>query len=241
MRDLNLEYQDNNARKYSYDFDWLVRKYLLRAFAPHFRADGKTLEMGCYKGDMTAQVLSYFPKVVVLEGSSELGEIVRMRFAERVEVIISSFEDASLAEAYDQIFLVHTLEHVDDPLAILRKARSWLAPSGRLLLAVPNANALSRQIAVQMGWVEFNAAVTPAEAQHGHRRTYSMDTLLSQVRKAGLQVVARGGVVVKALANFQFDKAIAEGIVDEAYLDACNELGKTYPDLCASLYVVCAI
>lgn len=239
MRNLNSEYQDNQ-RKYFYDFDGIVRKYLLRAFEPHFSAAGKTLEMGSYKGDMTAQILNYFAQVTVLEGSSELGAIVRGRFGDKVEVIVSSFENAEPSHRFENIFLVHTLEHLDDPVSILRKIRGWLSPNGRLFLAVPNADALSRQIAVQMGLVAFNSAVTPAEAEHGHRRTYSLDVLLSQVREAGLRVLDRGGVVVKPLANFQFDQAIAQGIVSDAYLDACNELGKTYPDLCASVFAVCA-
>ena len=122
---------------------------------------------------------------------------------------------------------------------MLVKVRDWLAPTGQLFVAVPNANALSRQIAVKMGLVECNAAVTPAEARHGHRRTYSMDVLLSHVRAAGYCVHDYGGILVKPLANFQFDQAIAHGIVNDAYLDACNELAKTYPELSASLFAVC--
>ena len=67
-----------------------------------------------------------------------------------------------------------------------------------------------------------------------------MDVLLSHVRAAGYRIRDYGGILVKPLANFQFDQAIAHGIVNDAYLDACNELAKTYPDLSASLFAVCA-
>ena len=241
MRNHNIEYQDNSGRKYSYDFDSIVRQYLLRTLEPHFCSTGSTLEMGCYRGDMTAQILEYLPQLTVMEASSELANLVQQRFVDRVVVIVTTFEAAVPTEKYDNIFLVHTLEHVDDPVGILRKIAKWLTPGGRLFVAVPNANALSRQIAVKMGLVEFNAAVTPAEAQHGHRRTYSMDVLLSQLCHAGLTVVDQGGILLKALANFQFDQALAQGIVDDAYLEGCNEVGKTYPDLCASLYAVCGV
>ena len=53
-------------------------------------------------------------------------------------------------------------------------------------------------------------------------------------------IIDAGGVLVKPLANFQFDQAIALGIVGDAYLDGCNELAKTYPELSASLFAVCA-
>src|SRR4029079_5520509 len=116
---------------------------------------------------------------------------------------------------------MHTLEHVDDPILVLAKINSWLTDSGRLFLVVPNAHAASRQIAVKMGLIEHNAAVTDAEFKQGHRRTYSLDTLERDARGAGLQILHRGGVFFKALANYQFDKLIESGIVSTAYLDGC--------------------
>jgi ribosomal protein S18 acetylase RimI-like enzyme/SAM-dependent methyltransferase len=240
VRNHDREHQDNETRRYAYDFDDVIRKYLLRRLEPHLRRDGPALELGCYKGDMTARILEYFPGVTVIEASGELAQIVRERFAGKVTVITSSFEDAEIDSKFDNIFIIHTLEHLDDPVGVLAKVRDWLSPEGRLFVAVPNANALSRQIAVKMGLVEANSAVTPAEALHGHRRTYSMDVLLAHVRAAGYRVDDHGGILVKPLANFQFDKAIAQGIVDDAYLDACHELAQTYPDLSATLFAVCA-
>lgn len=239
-RDHNREYQDNDGRKYAYDFDTVIRRYLLQRLEPHFVRDGQVLELGCYKGDMTEQILAYFPRITAVEAASDLVEAVRERFPDRVEVICTTFETASLERRYENIFLVHTLEHLDDPISVLARIRQWLSVRGRLFVAVPNANALSRQIAVKMGLIAYNAAVTPAEAQHGHRCTYSMDVLLSQLSSARYHVHDYGGVLVKPLANFQFDRAIAAGIIDDAYLRGCNELAKVYPDLSASLFAVCS-
>ena len=49
----------------------------------------------------------------------------------------------------------------------------------------------------------------------------------------------RGGVIFKPLANFQFDAALAAGTIDEAYIEGCYQLGMIYPDLCASVYLIC--
>lgn len=238
-RDHNLEYQDSDEHKYAYDFDYTIRNYLLKKLAPHFVRDGTALELGSFKGDMTEQILEYFPAVTVVEGASELAELVRHRFPRKVSVVAATLEEARLNQRFDNIFLVHTLEHLDDPLAVLARVREWLAPSGRLFVAVPNANALSRQIAVKMGLVDFNGAVTVAEAKHGHRRTYSMDVMLAHLKRAGYSIRDYGGVLLKPLANFQFDQALAHGIVDDAYLDACDELARTYPELSASVFAVC--
>jgi 2-polyprenyl-3-methyl-5-hydroxy-6-metoxy-1,4-benzoquinol methylase len=240
MRNHNKEYQDNLGRNYSYDFDTIIRRYLLRRLEPHFTHDGSVLELGCYKGDMTEQILEYFPAITAIEAAGDLAEIVRLRFPARVTVVNATFEDVQLDQCFDNIFLVHTLEHLDHPVDVLAKIRQWLNPSGRLFVAVPNANALSRQIAVRMGLIEYNAAVTQAEAQHGHRCTYSMDVLLAELRRAGYLLEDYGGILLKPLANFQFDQAIAAGIVTDSYIQACHELAKVYPDLSASLYAVCS-
>jgi hypothetical protein len=81
--------------------------------------------------------------------------------------------------------------------------------------------------------------VTPAEAQHGHRRTYSLDTLESEVVASGLRVTHRSGIFFKALANFQWDRLLQTDIISDGYLDGCFKLGQRYPDLCSSLFLVC--
>ncbi len=41
---------------------------------------------------------------------------------------------------YDLILLVHSLEHVDEPVAVLRSLRGQLNPHGRIFIDVPNAD-----------------------------------------------------------------------------------------------------
>jgi hypothetical protein len=90
-----------------------------------------------------------------------------------------------------------------------------------------------------MGLIDHNSAVTPAEAEHGHRRTYALDTLEQDAVAAGLRVVHRSGIFFKALANFQWDKLLQTDIISREYLDGCHALGQQYPDLCSSIFLVC--
>jgi 2-polyprenyl-3-methyl-5-hydroxy-6-metoxy-1,4-benzoquinol methylase len=148
---------------------------------------------------------------------------------------------ATLNRLYDNIVLTHVLEHLDDPIKVLKRVNTeWLSEDGRCLLVCPNANAPSRQIAVKMGLISHNAAVTVAEAAHGHRRTYSLDTLERDAVAAGLRVQHRSGIFFKALANFQWDQLLGTDIISNEYLDGCYALGQQYPDLCSSIFLVCA-
>lgn len=237
-RDHNSEFQDNAERKYAYDFDSVVRRYMMRALAPYF-GSGKGLEIGCFEGESTALFAEHFDDLTVVEAADELIAVARQRVPDRVRFVHSTIETAKLEPVYDAIFLIHTLEHLDDPVANLARLGTWLTHSGRLFVVVPNANAPSRQIAVKMGLIEHNHAVTPGEHAHGHRCTYSLDTLERDVRKAGLNVLARGGIFFKPFANFQFDLLIKHGVIDQAYLDGCYALGMHYPELTSSIYLIC--
>jgi 2-polyprenyl-3-methyl-5-hydroxy-6-metoxy-1,4-benzoquinol methylase len=236
-RDHSQEHEDTENRKYAYDFDYILRDYMMQAFTPFLPA-GAALEMGCYKGEFTRILNQHFADLTVIEGAADLIEEARAR-APKVEFVHSTFERWKPSRRYDAIFLSHTLEHLDEPVEILANVNKWLSPKGRLFLVVPNANAPSRQIAVKMGLISHNSAVTDGEWKHGHRRTYSLDTLERDARQAGLHVWHRGGVFFKPFANFQFDQLIQSKIINRDYLDGCYQLGMLYPDLCASIFLVC--
>jgi 2-polyprenyl-3-methyl-5-hydroxy-6-metoxy-1,4-benzoquinol methylase len=236
-RDYNAEFKDGH-RKYAYQFDAVLRRYMLRTFDP-FLPEGRALEMGCYTGDVTTLLAERYADLTVIEASDELVAAAQARLGEQVRFLLGTFETVDVRDRYDAIFLMHTLEHLDDPVFVLRRVNDWLTDKGRLFLVVPNANAPSRQIAVQMGLIPYNDAVTDDERRHGHRKTYRLDTLERVVLDAGLRIVQTGGVFFKPLANYQFDKLLGGDVISDDYLEGCYRLGMHYPDLCASIYAVC--
>jgi len=240
QRDFNAETLDTADRKYAYNFDFdVMHPYMIRAFEPFFRA-GSLLELGSFKGDFTRRFLNHFDDITCVEASSEAITEAERTLGNQVTYVHSLFESAVLPRRYDNIVLTHVLEHLDDPVRVLKRVNDeWLAEGGRFFLVCPNANAPSRQIAVKMGIISHNAAVTPEEAKHGHRCTYSLDTLERDAVAAGLKVVYRSGIFFKALANFQWDRLLQTDIVSKEYLDGCYMLGQQYPDLCSSIFLLC--
>jgi len=130
------------------------------------------------------------------------------------------------------------LEHLDDRILVLKRINDeWLSDNAGLFLVCPNAP--SRQIAVKMGLLSHNTAISRAEAKHGHRITYALDTLERDVKAAGLKVIHRSGIFFKALANFQWDRLLATDVISKEYLEGCYQLGQQYPDLCSSIFLLC--
>lgn len=242
IRDYNKEILDNHDRDYAYTFDFdVMHPYMLKSFKPFFREGRNLLELGSYKGDFTKRLLLYFDDITCVEASSDAINYAKRRLAKNNILFINSkFEDVTLNSKYDNIILTHVLEHLDDPVKVLKKINDeWLSDNGRLFLVTPNAMAPSRQIAVKMGLISHNSAVTIAEEKHGHRMTYTFDTLERNARAGGLKVVHRTGIFFKALANFQWDKLLQTDIISKEYLDGCYDLGQQYPELCSSIFLMC--
>ena len=239
-RDYDAEFKDTADHKYAYNFDFdVMHRFMIESFKPFFK-NGNCLELGSFKGDFTRRLIQYFQDITCVEASSEATAIARAEFDNKVKFINSLFERVKLPSKYDNIILTHVLEHLNNPVTILKRVNDeWLSDTGRFFLVCPNANAPSRQIAVKMGLITHNAAITSSELAHGHKITYSLDTLERDAKAAGLNVVHRSGIFFKALANFQWDKLLGTDIISQEYLEGCYQLGQQYPDLCASIFLMC--
>ena len=239
-RNYNNEIKDAADHKYGYNFDFdVMHPFMVKSFTPFFR-EGNLLELGSYLGHFTKRVLPYFENITCVEASDQAIQVAGKQFGNKVKFVNSSFENATLPSKYDNIILTHVLEHIDDPVLVLKRINDeWLSDTGRFFLVCPNANAPSRQIAVKMGLITHNSAVTPAEKEHGHRITYTFDTLERDATASGLKIIHRSGIFFKALANFQWDRLLQTDIISHEYLEGCYQLGQQYPDLCSSIFLLC--
>ncbi|WDE12081.1 class I SAM-dependent methyltransferase [Thalassomonas haliotis] len=239
-RNYNDELKDSGDDKYGYGFDYdVMHPYMVKAFQSFFRP-GNLLELGGHEGKFTHRLAPFFEDITSVEASDDAIAVARSMLGDKVNFINARFEQVQLPARYDNIVMTHVLEHLDDPVAVLKRVNDeWLSDNGRFFLVCPNANAPSRQIAVKMGLISHNSAVTPAEHDHGHRCTYTLDTLERDAKLAGLKVVHRSGIFFKALANFQWDRLLNTDIISPEYLEGCYQLGQQYPDLCASIFLLC--
>jgi 2-polyprenyl-3-methyl-5-hydroxy-6-metoxy-1,4-benzoquinol methylase len=207
-------------------------KYSFSIASRHLVGDS-ILEMGPAEGVMTALLAATGKKLTVVEGAGYFCEDLRKRFPE-ASVVHSLFEDFQPKSLFDNIVLGHVLEHVQDPVAILKLAGAWLKPvTGRIFAAVPNSRSLHRQAAVVMGLLMQEDELNEMDRHHGHRRVYSPETFRSAFYQAGLQIDIFGGYWMKPLSN----KQIEEQWTDKM-LDAFMQIGERYPDIAGEIYVL---
>lgn len=216
---------------YSDGVNAVSMRYSVQIFRRHWRQP-RCLELGPAEGVVSTLLAEHFADLTLVDGAERFCADLRARLP-RATVVCAAFEEFTPARPFDTIILGHVLEHVEDPVGVLRRVRGWLAPGGVVCAAVPNAMSLHRQAAVLMGLLPDEHALNDADRRHGHRRVYDWTTFRADVVAAGLTIRDAGGYWLKPLANAQIEAAWTADMV-EAFM----QLGERYPEIAGEIYVV---
>jgi 2-polyprenyl-3-methyl-5-hydroxy-6-metoxy-1,4-benzoquinol methylase len=115
-------------------FKHLFRKYLCTV------PPGRALDVGCARGE--------FVRVLARQGWTAHGIDAYHEFpADNQRFFRASLASFATAERYDLLTMIHTFEHIADPMGALEQAKQLLRPGGALLIVVPNFGGLwARQL-----------------------------------------------------------------------------------------------
>lgn len=137
------------------------------------------LDTGCFEGHLLDQIRENMPWIAFgLEPNDYAVEVAQSK---KHTVWHGHAEDAveiiPQDQQFDVIFMGQSIEHVDDPLKVLRRLRLLLAPDGILVMSTPNLD--SRQIDwFGPTWAHWHAPY--------HRYIFSRKGLIALVQQVGL-------------------------------------------------------
>ena len=216
-------------------FEGRVVGYGFESIKP-FLQGASCLELGPADGHMTGKLIDMFDNVTVVDGSNSFCDLLRERHQDvaSFEVVCSLFENYTPAQQFDTIIAAHVLEHVDDPTGILRHARDWLAPGGRLIVQVPNARSFHRLLGVKLGQLQDVTELNERDHLVGHRRVYDADLLRKHLAAGGWNVDEIVGSYFKMFSNAQSEQWFSDELVHAIY-----ELGKDFPENGTMISAVC--
>lgn len=231
---------NKNLDKYQFSsyegFNAQLMRWRYEAFEIYYR--GRTcLELGSADGQGTEFLLNHFEQVTAVDGSKEAIARLRQKLANpKLTAIHSHFEDLDISVKSDTVILAHILEHVDHPATILAAAKRFVKPKGVIIIDVPNALSLHRQIGVEMGLLKHVTDLNDADRSIGHQRVYTPAAFKAEIATAGLKIQHFGGVFMKLLSNAQ-----TEALFSPDQLQAFLEVGKHYPEIASEMYIVATI
>lgn len=222
-------YKGNNL--YDFDNEILLHWYPRRVLH-HANGARSLLELGLGHGYATETFSSHFERHLVLEGSPAVIRNFRKHHPHcSAEIVETWFERFSTDERFDLIVMGFILEHVDDPLLILRHFREFLAPDGRMFLAVPNAEVLNRRLGQLAGLLDDVTELSENDQLLGHKRFYTISTLKTDIAEAGCNVDWLEGIYLKPFTTRQI-KSLQ---LDHKVIDALCTVGIDYPELSCGL------
>jgi 2-polyprenyl-3-methyl-5-hydroxy-6-metoxy-1,4-benzoquinol methylase len=224
---------DRSAEFYSVEsaFDKKLIEFRFRALLPHIRGES-VLELGPGSGEMTRKISEIAKKLTVVEGSKEI--LSSVPDLKNLKKIHSYFELFDPEDKFDTIIAEHVLEHVEDPIHLLKIVREWLAPGGSLIVGVPNSHSIHRRVAVKMGLLKSEDQLNSRDLQFGHRRVYDFDLLTEHLMAAGYRIRHKSGIFFKPLSNSQINEQWTDEMIEGFYMLGCD-----YPELCAEIQMIC--
>lgn len=195
---------------------------------------GRLLELGLGHGYTVPHFVKMTDHHAVIEGSQRVIDHFRKKNPwYKGSLVPGYFEDYAPEERFDAIIMGFVLEHVDDPVAILRRYREFLAPGGRIYVAVPNAKSLNRRFGLAMGLIPDIYELNATDHKLGHQRNYCRDTLRRDVEAAGFRITHEEGMYLKPLPL-----SVLHTLDDmEGNLRAMMTVGVDFPDLCVALLI----
>jgi SAM-dependent methyltransferase len=167
---------------------------LFKAFVavPHYRENGRLLDIGCGAGQKLVEFKSLGWKVRGIELSPKAaaaGQSIGL------EIVTTLAEAPWPAGYFTAITFYHSLEHLPSPLTALREAYRLMDTGGELLVVVPNFGCLERKLfGERWGWLDV-----PVHFHH-----FTKATLTRIVTEAGFRIEAIGFSPIGSSAELRF-------------------------------------
>ncbi|KKU10549.1 MAG: Methyltransferase type 11 [Candidatus Woesebacteria bacterium GW2011_GWB1_45_5] len=144
---------------------------------------GRVLDIGCSNGVFLDLFKGWETWGVEPSGSGETAK------KKGHKIIKNYFEKADLPKNYfDLVIMNHTLEHLDNLVEVLRKARSLLKKGGIILIDVPNAGGIGAKL-LGKNW--------PYLLPEEHKHQFTKESLLEVLKDSGFKILdfsSRSGI-----------------------------------------------
>lgn len=148
--------------------------------------DKTVLDVGCATGDIARALVARGCRVSGVDGDAE-AEAARETLD---ELVIADLDRSPLtehfkAESFDAVVFGDVLEHLIDPGAALRDARTLLRPDGRIVVSVPNVAHGAVRLALLRGRWDYT---DKGLLDRTHLRFFTLETVCELLEDAGLVI-----------------------------------------------------
>lgn len=227
--------------KYDIELDLANRPGTSHAFLVEMTgANKRVLDVGCDTGYLGEALTALGDEVSGFEVNPVTAAEARKKL-HRVE--IGDLQQVDLVGlfgrgSFDVVIFGDVLEHLIDPLPVLRQARPLLAPGGSVLISVPNIAHGDVRLALLQGRFNYTKVGILDET---HTKFFTRDSLVSFLRDAGFVLVELNRTRAELFSTEvgvraeDFDPAIVESIRADPESSTYQFIARAVPDDAAAV------
>jgi ubiquinone/menaquinone biosynthesis C-methylase UbiE len=141
------------------------------------KIQGKVLDIGCFDGYITEQIVKQGDKEVI--GMDRWEEAMQITRSRGIKTVWGDMDDPNMPFAdnyFDCVVAADVLNSVFDPDAVMEEITRVLKPKGKLIITVPNLASSGNRLLMLLGFAPYNLQVR-ARTGAGHLRLFTFRTL----------------------------------------------------------------
>ena len=144
------------------------------------------LDVGCATGQLAKRLKEKGCKVYGIEIDEDAAKIARKYCEDVIVGDIEFLENLPYSEKFfDYIIFSDVLEHLKDPLTVLKRSRKYLKDNGYILCSIPNVAYIYVRLNLLFGKWDYQKKGILDEQ---HLRFFTLKTFNNLVEKAGFKV-----------------------------------------------------
>jgi 2-polyprenyl-3-methyl-5-hydroxy-6-metoxy-1,4-benzoquinol methylase len=192
----------------SFGFVYRVRQRLeakrLLSYCKGLRSGAKIVDIGAGDGFHLELLQKFGDRSWQLEGVEPSERAVLAARNKGLQVHQGTVQEVNLAQgSYDLALMIATIEHVDDPAAVLRSVRSLLKPGGRIVIITDNTDTLDFKLSKARHWGGYHFP--------RHWNLFNRNTMRNLARKIDLEIVELDTIVSPVNWVYSIRNALVDG------------------------------
>lgn len=168
LRDISMSSMTNQV----------FNRYRMRSVLEQFPSQGSVLDFGCGSGLFLHEMKQLGFDITGIEFNEATAEVAR-RLVGKTKIITHNWETALAGRKFDVVTIWHVLEHIGQPIRLLKSCRTFLKPTGLLVVEVPNWHSIVRRL-FKSSYYDIGVPV--------HLTFYSWQTLTKALNKSGFTI-----------------------------------------------------
>lgn len=191
-----------------------LRNEKMKYLIPHLEDDMKILDIGGGDGSCWNYLDTRYT-VDLLDFDSDLSN--KSTYYRNIFIADVAEDDISVkCSKYDAICLMGVLEHVEDPVSLLKSSGEC---SELIFITVPNAESFHRVLGVRLGFIDSVFDLDEQDLRIGHKRVYSGLTLYKDIIDSKIPFMIKDF----GTSSFKFNTSSYMEQFDDNQINAINK------------------